>query len=137
MSEYGIMRVPRRRPPARRSGSGWVVFAGVMLLVASVLNAIYGFSAIYNDDYVAEEEFLYGPVSLWGWLAVGIAVVMLITALGVFVRNAMAVYFGIFIAAVNALVHLLAIGGATAVSIVVIAVDALIVYGLAAHGSEP
>jgi hypothetical protein len=137
MSEYGIMRVPRRRPPARRTGSAWVVFAGVMLLVASVLNAIYGFSAIYNDDYVAEEEFLYGPVSLWGWLAVGIAVVMLITALGVFVRNAMAAYLGIFIAAVNALVHLMAIGGATALSIVVIAVDALIVYGLAAHGSEP
>jgi ABC-type multidrug transport system permease subunit len=137
MSDYGIMRVPRRRPPARRSGSGWVVFAGVMLLVASVLNAIYGFSAIYNDDYVAEEEFLYGPVSLWGWLAVGIAVVMLITALGVFVRNAMATYLGIFIAAVNALVHLTAIGGATALSILVIAVDALIVYGLAAHGSEP
>jgi hypothetical protein len=81
MSEYGIMRVPRRRPPARGHGSRWVVFAGVMLLVASVLNAIYGFSAIYNDDYVAEEDFLYGPVSLWGWLAVGIAVVMLITAL--------------------------------------------------------
>src|SRR4029453_3452531 len=137
MSQYGIMRVPRRRPPARRSGSGWGVFAGAMLVVASVLNAIYGFSAIYNDDYVAEEEFLYGPVSLWGWLAVGIAVVMLITALGVFVRNAMAEYFGIFIAAVNALVHLMAIGGATALSIVVIAVDALIIYGLAAHGSEP
>jgi hypothetical protein len=137
MSEYGIMRVPRRRPPARGRGSGWVVFAGVMLLVASVLNAIYGFSAIYNDDYVAEEEFLYGPVSLWGWLAVGIAVVMLITALGVFVRNAMAAYFGIFIAAVNALVHLMAIGGATALSIAVIAVDALIVYGLAVHGSQP
>ena len=137
MSEYGIMRVPRRRPPARGRGSGWVVFAGVMLLVASVLNAIYGFSAIYNDDYVAEEEFLYGPVSLWGWLAVGIAVVMLITALGVFVRNAMAAYFGIFIAAVNALVHLMAIGGATALSIVVIAIDALVVYGLAVHGSEP
>jgi hypothetical protein len=49
----------------------------------------------------------------------------------------MAVYFGIVIAAVNALVHLMAIGGATALSIVVIAVDALIIYGLAAHGSEP
>jgi hypothetical protein len=49
----------------------------------------------------------------------------------------MATYLGIFIAAVNALVHLTAIGGATALSIVVIAVDALIVYGLAAHGYEP
>jgi ABC-type multidrug transport system permease subunit len=108
-----------------------------MLLVASVLNTIYGLSAIYNDDYVAEEEFLYGPVSLWGWLAVGIAVVMVITAVGVFLHNAMAAYFGIFIAAANALVHLMAIGAVTAVSVVVIGVDALIIYGLAVHGSEP
>ena len=77
-----MMRVPRGHPPARRSGRGWVVFAGVMMLIASALNAIYGFSAIYNDDYVAEEEFVYGPVTVWGWLAVGIAVVLLITALG-------------------------------------------------------
>ena len=56
MSDYGMMRVPRGHPPARRSSRGWLVFAGVMLLVASVLNAIYGFSAIYNDDYVAERN---------------------------------------------------------------------------------
>jgi hypothetical protein len=45
MSEYGIMRVPRGRPSARGSGSGWVIFAGAMLLIVSVLNAIYGVSA--------------------------------------------------------------------------------------------
>jgi hypothetical protein len=136
MSEYGIMRVPRRRPPARRSGSGWVVFAGVMLLVASVLNAIYGFSAIYNDDYVAEEEFLFGPVTLWGWLAVGIGVAMLATALGLFARSGMAALFGILIAAVSALMHLLAIGANTWWSILVIVVDVVIIYGLNRHGFE-
>lgn len=61
-----------------------------MLVIGSILNAAYGFSAIYNDDYVAEEEFLYGPVSLWGWLAVGIAVVMFATALGLFARSGIA-----------------------------------------------
>lgn len=132
-----MMRVPRGHPPARRSSRGWLVFAGVMLLVASVLNAIYGFSAIYNDDYVAEEEFLYGPVTVWGWLAVGIAVVMLITALGLFLRRAMAMYLGILIAAVNALVHLFSIGAVTGWSILVIALDALIIYGLALHLRGP
>ena len=132
-----MMRVPRGHPPARRSSRGWLVFAGVMLLVASVLNAIYGFSAIYNDDYVAEEEFLYGPVTVWGWLAVGIAVVMLITALGLFLRRAMAMYVGILIAAVNALVHLFSIGAVTGWSILVIALDALIIYGLALHLRGP
>ena len=48
-----------------------MLFAALMLLASSALNAVYGFSAIYNDDYVAEEEFLYGPVSLWAGLPLG------------------------------------------------------------------
>ena len=130
------MRVPKRRPPARRSGRGWATFAGTMLLIASVLNLIYGFSAIYNDDYLAEEEFLFGPVALWGWLAVGIGVAMLATALGLFARSPMAALLGIALAAVNALVHLLAIGADTVWSLLVIAIDALVIYGLTSHGFD-
>ena len=138
MDEHGLMRVPRLQPPPTRSaGAGWLTGAGVLLLVAGTLNMIYGFSAIYNDDYVAEEEFLYGPVTLWGWLAVGIAVVMFATAIGLFVRSGMAVLFGMLIAGVNALVHLLAIGANTWWSILVIVVDVAIVYGLGKHGFEP
>ena len=111
-----------------------MTFAGVMLMIGSILNAAYGFSAIYNDDYVAEEEFLYGPVTLWGWLAVGIAVVMFATALGLFARSDIASLFGILIAAVSALVHLIAIGGKPIFSLVILAIDGLIIYGLVAHG---
>ena len=111
-----------------------MTFAGVMLLIGSILNATYGFSAIYNDDYVAEEEFLYGPVTLWGWLAVGIAVVMFATALGLFARSGYASLFGILIAAVNALVSLISIGGKPIFSLVILAIDGLIIYGLSAHG---
>ena len=137
MDEHGIMRVPRLQPPpSHTAGSRWMVGTGVLLLVAAALNMIYGFSAIYNDDYVAEEEFLFGPVTLWGWLAVGIGVVMLATALGLFVRSGMAALFGILIAAVSALMHLLAIGANTWWSILVIVVDVVIIYGLSRHGFE-
>ncbi len=48
------MHVPQRMPPAsRRTGRGWVRFAGVMLLIGSTLNALYGFFAIYNDGLAA------------------------------------------------------------------------------------
>jgi hypothetical protein len=137
MDEHGILRVPRLQPPpARTAGSSWMVGAGVLLLVAAALNMIYGFSAIYNDDYLAEEEFLFGPVTLWGWLAVGIGVVMLATAIGLFARSGMAALFAILIAAVSALMHLLAIGANTWWSILVIVVDGLIIFGLSRHGFE-
>ena len=111
-----------------------MTFAGVMLIIGSILNAAYGFSAIYNDDYLAEEEFLYGPVTLWGWLAVGIGVVMFATAVGLFLRSGIASLFGILIAAVSALVHLLSIGGKPIFSLIILAIDGLIIYGLATHG---
>jgi hypothetical protein len=137
MDEHGILRVPRLQPPpARTAGSSWMVGAGVLLLVAAALNMIYGFSAIYNDDYLAEEEFLFGPGTLWGWLAVGIGVVMLATAIGLFARSGMAALFGILIAAVSALMHLLAIGANTWWSILVIVVDGLIIFGLSRHAFE-
>ncbi len=137
MDEHGIMRVPRLQPPpSRTAGRSWTVGVGFLLLVAAALNMIYGFSAIYNDDYVAEEEFLFGPVTLWGWLAVGIGVAMLATALGLFARSGMAALFGILIASVSALMHVLAIGANTWWSILVIVVDVAIIFGLSRHGFE-
>ena len=137
MDEHGIMRVPRLQPPPTRSaGRNWMVGTGVLLLVAAALNMIYGFSAIYNDDYVAEQEFLFGPVTLWGWLAVGIGVAMLATAFGLFARSGMAALFAMTIAALNALMHLLAIGANTWWSILVIVVDLVIIFGLRRHAWE-
>jgi hypothetical protein len=135
MHEPGLMHVPTERPAAAQpTGRGWMAFAGTMLLIASAFNALYGFTAILNDDYLAEEEFLYGTVTLWGWLAIGIAVVMLITAIGLFAGSGIASLFGILIAAVNALVHVMAIGGHPVWSIIVLVVDGLIIYGLTVHG---
>ena len=71
---------------------------------------------------------------MWGWLAVGIAVVMFATAVGLFLRSGIASLFGILIAAISALDQLLAIGAKPIFSLVILAIDGLIIYGLAAHG---
>jgi hypothetical protein len=136
MHEPGLMRVRAERPAEQPGGRGWVVFAGTMLLISSAFNALYGLAAIFNDDYLAEEELLYGTVTIWGWLAIGIAVVLLITAIGLFMGNAIASFFGIAIAAVNALGHAMAIGGHPVWSILIIVIDGLIIYGLTVHGFD-
>jgi hypothetical protein len=69
-----------------------------------------------------------------GLAFVGIAVVMLITAMGLFAGSGIASLFGILIAAVNALVHAMAIGGHPVWSSIVLAVDGLMIYGLTVHG---
>jgi hypothetical protein len=131
----GIIRVPRERSRAPRpSGRGWMVFAALLLLAGAALNFVYGTSAVYTDDYLAEQELLYGPVSLWGWLSVGIAGVMLIAALMLFAGSPYGAMLGMLIAGLNAVIHLMLIGGYTLWSVIVIAVDCLVIYGLATHG---
>ena len=53
-------------PPARAyadTGTGWMVFAGVMLLLGAAFTAIYGFAAPLNDDYLADESLVHGTVA--------------------------------------------------------------------------
>jgi hypothetical protein len=131
----GLMHVAA--PPAREyadTGRGWMVFAGVLLLLGAAFNAVYGFAAIFNDDYLAQESLLYGTVSVWGWLAIGFAVIQAITALALFAGSGYGALFGILIAGVNAVVHLMSIGAHPVWSVIVIVVDGLIIYGLCVHG---
>lgn len=130
----GLMHVPAPEREYADTGRGWMVFAGVMLLLAAAFNAVYGFGALLNDDYLAEESLLYGTVSVWGWLAIGFAVIQAITALGLFLGSGYAALFGIVMSGVNAIVHLMAVGGHPVTSVIVIVVDGLIIYGLCVHG---
>ena len=108
-------------------------FAAIVLLLGAAFNAAYGLAAIYNDDYVAEEELLYGSVTVWGWLAVGFAVVGVVVALMLFAGSRYGALLAILIAGLNAITHLIAIEPHTLWSVIVIAVDVLIIYGLTFH----
>jgi hypothetical protein len=87
-----------------------------------------------EDDYLAEEELLYGTVSVWGWVAIGFAVIGVIAALLLFAGNFWGALLGIVIASINALVHLMAIGAHPLWSVIAIVVDGVIIYGLTVHG---
>jgi hypothetical protein len=130
----GLMHVPAVHTEPHDTGRGWMAFAGVMLLIGAAFNAVYGFAAIFNDDYLAEEELLYGTVSVWGWLAIGFAVLGVIAALLLFAGTFWGAMLGIAIAGVNAIVHVMSIGAHPVWSVLVIAVDGLIIYGLTVHG---
>ena len=132
----GIMLVPSPPPPPA-SHRGWMVFAGLTLLVASALNAVWGILALANDYYFTGDTLLAGYHSLWGWLYIGFAVAQFLIALLVFVRNPVGVTLGILAIFLNAVAHVFGFGGKPLWSIVAIAVDALALYGLVSYGFPP
>ena len=57
---------------------GWIVFAGVFMIVAGVLGAIEGLAGILRDEsyfFVPDEGLLVFDLTTWGWihLILGIA----------------------------------------------------------------
>ena len=49
--------------------SGWWVVAGVRLIVAGILNIIYGIAAIGDSKFFTENaEFIIEGLHTWGWI---------------------------------------------------------------------
>src|SRR3954453_4485870 len=51
-------------------GSGWLLFAGIMIVLAGILNVIYGIAAIGNAHFfVANQKYILTGLNTWAWAA--------------------------------------------------------------------
>ena len=117
--------------------SGWVVFAGTMLLIVGILNIIYGIGAISDSRFfVNDAEYVISSLNTWGWVVFLTGCAQLLTAFGVWARNPFATWVGIGFAALNAIGQLLMISAFPLLSLALFAVDMLVIYGLAVHGGH-
>lgn len=117
-------------------GLGRAVFVAILLLIAGVLNVIYGFAAIGDANFwVNEQHFVIGSLHTWGWITVIIGVVEIIAGLSLFAGGAFGRVIGIVAASIGALGALLAVGGAYpfwalgVFAICLICIHGLVVYG--------
>src|ERR1044071_4284492 len=90
--------------------SGWWVFAGVLLLVAGVLNIIWGIAAIGDSKFFTEQgTFIISGLHTWGWITMIRGGLELIAAFSLFSGGEFGRWFGIFVAALNTMGALLSI----------------------------
>ena len=122
---------------ANDRGYGWVMFAGVMLLVLGVLNVIEGIAAIGNSHFfVANTHYIAANLNTWGWVVSILGVVEILVGIGVFVRNQLSRWVGVIVLALNAIAQLLMMPAYPFWSLCIFALDILAIYGLIAHGDK-
>lgn len=118
-------------------GAGWLVFAGAMLLLVGILNAIYGIAAIDSANFfVADAKYILSDLNTWGWVMLVLGLLQMGAAFSVWKGNAFGAWFGIVVASCNAVGALLSIPSYPLWSLAVFAVDILIIYGLAVYGAQ-
>jgi hypothetical protein len=112
--------------------SGWWVFAGILLLVAGVLNIIWGIAAIGDSKFFTEDAtYILSGLNTWGWITLIVGVLELIAAFSLWSGGEFGRWFGIFIASLNAMAALLSIGAYPFWSLAVFALAIIIIYKLA------
>ena len=118
--------------------AGWAVFAGVLMVISGAFQAIIAFAALLKDT-----TYIVGPSSIlsidytaWGWIHLGIAVLILLAGLSVLKGNMYGRIVGVTIAIVSAVVNMLFIPATPIWSILIIAVDICVIYALVVHGKD-
>jgi hypothetical protein len=118
-------------------GYGLVLFAGVLLLVVSFWNLIYGIAALAKSHvFVANAHYVFGDLRTWGWITLIVAVLQLLAGIGVMAGNQLARWFGIFLVGLNAINQMFFIPAYPIWSLTIIAMDIVALYGLCAYGSK-
>jgi hypothetical protein len=117
--------------------SGWVTFAGVLLLIAGVLNVIYGIAAIGDSSFfVQDARYIFSNLNTWGWIILVIGVIQLLAAGSLWNGGLFGRIVGIGAASISAIGALLSIPAYPFWSLAIFAVDVVIIHQIAAHGTE-
>jgi hypothetical protein len=117
-------------------GTGWRTFAGVLIVLVAIFNFIDGIVAIANTHYL-NSHLVFGDLRSWGWAIIILGAFQFLVGLAILVGQPWAALVGIFFAVLNAIGQLLYLPSYPLWSVIIIAVDVLVIYGLAMYGLVP
>lgn len=127
-------------PVSSSSGwTDWIRFAGVILLLNGIFSVFQALVALIGSNtYYAVVEgtlFLFDTTG-WGWWNLFIGAFLILTAFGLFASATWARVVGVVLAVLSAVVQLMLVPVQPWWSLIVIAIDVLVLYALVAHGNE-
>ena len=118
-------------------GQGLVTFAGVMLMIAAVLNTLYGIAAIDKANlFVQHARYVFGDLSTWGWFVLALGVLQFFAALAIWRGAPWGRWFGVACASANAILQTLWLPSYPILALTILPLDIIAIYGLLAYGGR-
>jgi len=117
--------------------TGWIVFAGVMMIVVGSINVMQGIFALIWDDRVAVTRNNLYVVDLtgWGWTVLLSGVVLFLVGLGLLGGQTWARVTGIIIVGLHALTQVMWLGAYPVWGMLMLALDTIVLFALTARWS--
>jgi len=119
--------------------TGWVAFAAIILFISGLFSITQGLVAIIGPNtYFAQvqgELFLF-DVAGWGWYTLVMGVLVLLTGMALFSGATWARVIAVIVVILQMVGQLLLVPVQPWWSLIIIAVDILIIYAVIAHGGD-
>jgi hypothetical protein len=124
----------------RQSGwaMGFVLYAAIMMIMIGSFQALHGLVAIFDDQFyvVTPNYLLEFDVTVWGWMHLIAGILIAIAGVFVLRGSTWAIATGIVVAVLNAIQNFAFIPYYPFWSLLIIALDVIVIWALAVHGRE-
>jgi hypothetical protein len=132
--------IPQTRTVASSdSWTGWIVFAGFVLIIVGGMDALQGLVGIVKDEYVVAtpKGVAIVDVTTWGWATLIWGALLVVAGLGLLAGAGWARWLSIIGVAINAIGQMAFMANYPQAyplwNILIVALNILVLYALTAH----
>jgi hypothetical protein len=118
------------------SAVGFILFAGIMMIMVGCLQFFEGLVAVFNDTfYVATRNYIFqADATTWGWIHLILGLLVAFAGWGLFSGRTWARVVAITLAVLSAIANFLWLPYYPFWALTLIALDVFVIWAVAAHG---
>lgn len=125
---------------AQKSGgwAGWIYFAGLMMLMVGLFQAVAGFVALFKEDVylVGGGQVAFFDYSEWGWIHLTWGIIVALSSFSLMAGQMWGRILAVFLAIMSAMANFAFLPAYPIWSTIIITIDILIIYAITVHGKE-
>jgi hypothetical protein len=118
---------------------GWIVFAAFFMIISGIFGGLQGLTALLRDQsyfVVTEDRLLTFDYTSWGWIQLIIGILLIIVGIFLLRGSRWARVLAVIIVGLHMIAQFGFLASYPVWGIVIITLDALILYALLVHGRE-
>jgi hypothetical protein len=120
--------------------SGWIAFAGWLLIIIGTIDFFQGLIAVIRDKYyvLTPDQIIVFDMTTWGWITLIWGIVLGLAGLGLLSGAGWARWFAIIAGSLNFIIQLSFVGSSryTLWALTGLALNIVVLYGLIVHWGD-
>jgi hypothetical protein len=120
-------------------GSGWIAFAGIMLIITGALGVVNGLWALDHKDSagaVASQLLYENKLETWGWIMLIWGILVLVSGFLVFGGSQLGRWIGILAASIAMVINMTWVFAFPVSALIEVFLAALVLYALVVYGGR-